>query len=301
MEEMAEASTRRRGTPLPSGNIIPMFQQPGDGEDTYGSTLKSERSRRRGSLSVSRFGQVSRVSSLLIDISPSVHWYQSSPDPRELRRRYPRPDRNFSICVRCIVAHSQIAFIRSPSCEFCELPCFDHDEFICSSLRVSQAPSVDSFGTEEEPHEASVIDDHVTQMRHISGKPSISKTVGGMISRTISTRRSKNNLKVVSSHNLFIGVSVTEHEQELEASELENEFEGAKGQVLTTATVHAPLKKQPSKRNMESPVVEGQGDWISRARKFGRKIRRKSQAWLNGQGPKAVAAASPTSVATATD
>jgi hypothetical protein len=156
---------------------------------------------------------------------------------------------------------------------------------------------VDSFGSEEEAHEAGLIDDHVTQMRHISGKPSISRTVGGMISRTISTRRSKNNLKVVNPQNLFIGVSVTEHEQELEASELEKEPEASKKLVVTT-TVHAPLKKQPSKRDVVSPITEGQDDWIGRARKFGWKIRRKSQAWLIGQGPKAVAAASSTTTTT---
>lgn len=168
---------------------------------------------------------------------------------------------------------------------------------IHSSVWPLQGPSEDSFGSEEEAHEAGLIDDHVTQMRHISGKPSISRTVGGMISRTISTRRSKNNLKVVSSpQNLFIGVSVTEHEQELETSELENETESANKMVVTT--VHAPLKKQGSKRDVCSPVAEEQDDWISRARKFGRKIRRKSQAWMNGQGPKAVVAASPTTTTT---
>jgi hypothetical protein len=90
-------------------------------------------------------------------------------------------------------------------------------------------------------------------------------------------------------------VSVTEHE---EASELENEPEAAKKLVVTSATVHAPLKKQPSKRDVGSPDLEKQDDWINRARKFGRKIRRKSQAWLSGQGPKAVAAASPPTTAT---
>jgi hypothetical protein len=175
----------------------------------------------------------------------------------------------------------------------------DHDVFILSSFRplLYQTPSVDSFGSEGEVHEAGLIDDHVTQMRHISGKPSISRTVGGIISRRISTRRSKNNLKVVSPQNLFIGVSVTEHERELEASELENEPEAAKKSVTT---VHAPLKKQPSKRDVTSPVAERQEDWISRARKFGWKIRRKSQAWLTGpgQGPKPVVAASPTTTTT---
>lgn len=174
------------------------------------------------------------------------------------------------------------------------LPRYDHGPFIYSS----QAPSVDSFGSEPEAHEVGPIDDHVTQMRHISGKPSISRAVGGMISRRISTRRSRSNLKVVNSPNVFIGVSVTEHEQELEASELENESEAANQLVVTTTTVHAPLRKQTSKRNLGGSAEVEQGDWLSRARKFGLKIRRKSQAWLTGQGPKAVTTISSTTIAT---
>lgn len=255
VEEMAEISTRRQGTPLPPGTIIPASHKLGNGEDTNTGTLKSERSRRRGSLSVSRFGQIPENS---VDVAPIQTGVSRS--------------------ASAVSSHA----LKSPL--YAQPP----------------APSVDSFGSEGEPHEVGVIDDHVTQMRHISGKPSISKAVGGMISRKISTRRSRNNLRVVSSQNLFIGVSVTEHEQELEASELENETEAAKKLVVTTATVHAPLKKQPSKRNVGSPVPkeEDEGDWIGRARKFGRKIRRKSQAWLNSQGPKAVAAGSSTTTAT---
>jgi len=69
LEEMAEVTAQRQATPLPLADIIPVFQQPGDGdEDTTASTAKSEKSRRRGSLSVSRFGQVRRSWSPLIDI-----------------------------------------------------------------------------------------------------------------------------------------------------------------------------------------------------------------------------------------
>ena len=58
MEEMAEAAARQRAASLPPTNIIPVFHQPEDREDPTASTVKSERSRRRGSLLVSRFGQV---------------------------------------------------------------------------------------------------------------------------------------------------------------------------------------------------------------------------------------------------
>ncbi|KAF9645393.1 hypothetical protein BDM02DRAFT_584057 [Thelephora ganbajun] len=254
VEEMAEVAARQQATSLPSASIIPVFQQPRDGgEDRTANTFRSEKARRRGSLSVSRFGQIPEHS---VDIALGQ-----------------------SGISRTASAVSSLA-LKSPL--YAQPP----------------APSVDSFGSEEETHEVGPIDDHVTQMRHISGKPSISKTVGGMISRTISTRRSKNNVKVVNSQNLFIGVSVTEHERELEASELENESEAAKGLVVTTTTVHAPLKKQLSKRNLRGFAIEEQGDWMSRARKFGQKIRRKSQAWLTGQGPKTVTASTPTTTTT---
>jgi len=91
---------------------------------------------------------------------------------------------------------------------------------------------------------------------------------------------------------------VTEHEQELGASELENESEASKQLTVTTTTVHAPLKKQTSKRNLGGSADAELDDWISRARKFGQKIRRKSQAWLTGQEPKAVTAVNPTTTGT---
>ena len=57
MEEMAEVTAQQQASSLPPANII--FHQPGDdGEETTAGTVKSERTRRRGSLSVSRFGQV---------------------------------------------------------------------------------------------------------------------------------------------------------------------------------------------------------------------------------------------------
>ena len=294
MEEIADVAARQQANSLPLPSVTPVFQRPeGGGEDTTASLVKSEKTRRRGSLSISRFGQVRR--SLLRAFHDAV--LKPPPffaDPRAFRRYSPQSEWCFSNNIRRIIARSQIPIICSASSEFCGLPSFDHSPFIRSSLPCSQAPSVDSFGSAEQVHEVGPIDDHVTQMRHISGKPSISKAVGGMISRTLSTRRSKNDLKVVNSPNLFIGVSVTEHEQELEASELENESEADKQLVVTTTTVHAPLKKQTSKRNLGSSTAEEQGDWISRARKFGQKIRRKSQALLIGQEPKAVTTASPT-------
>lgn len=61
MEEMADVAARQRVASLPPAGIIPIFHQPEDsGDDTTVSTVKSEKSRRRGSLLVSRFGQVRR-------------------------------------------------------------------------------------------------------------------------------------------------------------------------------------------------------------------------------------------------
>jgi len=251
VEEMAEVAARQQVTTLPPASTLTFHQPEDGGDDTTASPVRSEKTRRRGSLLVSRFGQVPEHS---VDIALG----QSGVSGTES-------------AVSSLV-------VKSP---------------LYSQARV---PSVDSFGPEEEAHDVGPIDDHVTQMRHISGKPSISQTVGGMISRTISTRRSKNNLKVINPQNLFVGVSVTEHERELEASELENEPEAAKQLVVTTTTVHAPLKKQPSKRKLEGFVAEEESHWIRLARKFGQKIRRKSQAWLTapGQGPGPTAVSSTT-------
>lgn len=73
MEEMAEVAARQQATSPPVG-IVPVFQQPEDGgEGTTEGTLKSAKARRRGSLSISRFGQVTRSWLLLIhDASASA-------------------------------------------------------------------------------------------------------------------------------------------------------------------------------------------------------------------------------------
>jgi len=60
VEEMAEVSARQEATPPPPTGIIPVFQQPGDVEDPAMSMVRSAKARRRASLSISRFGQVSR-------------------------------------------------------------------------------------------------------------------------------------------------------------------------------------------------------------------------------------------------
>lgn len=53
MEEMAGIAARATSPPL---GTIPIFHQPEDSEDTTASALA--KARRRGSLSISRFGQV---------------------------------------------------------------------------------------------------------------------------------------------------------------------------------------------------------------------------------------------------
>ena len=61
VEEMAEVAARQQAASLPPTSLIPVFQQPDDGgEYTAMGTAKSERTRRRASLSISRFGQVIR-------------------------------------------------------------------------------------------------------------------------------------------------------------------------------------------------------------------------------------------------
>ena len=67
---MADVSARQQASPLPSTGIVPVFQQPEDGEDPTTSMVRSAKARRRASLSISRFGQVTRSwPSLIRDLS----------------------------------------------------------------------------------------------------------------------------------------------------------------------------------------------------------------------------------------
>ena len=139
MEEMAGVAVRQQTSPLPLEGIIPVFHQPEDGvEDTTVSTVKSEKTRRRSSLLVSRFGQVRH--SWSPSIGYGAQWPLSFPDPnpREPRRYRTRSDRRFSRSFRCIIARSQIPTICSATREFHRLPGGDHGVFIRSSYLASR-------------------------------------------------------------------------------------------------------------------------------------------------------------------
>jgi hypothetical protein len=119
-------------------------------------------------------------------------------------------------------------------------------------------------------------DSHVTQMRQIAGRQSISKAVEGFLPRRLSRARSTNVI-ATGDANLVIGVSVEEATVESE-----------EGVETSRASVHAPgaLRNQASRLTMagSSPA---RNSWVAKARGFTQKFRRKGKTTgvLNGAPP----------------
>lgn len=131
---------------------------------------------------------------------------------------------------------------------------------------------MDSFGSDSA---ATVpIDSHVTHVRHISGKKSISR-VGGMLSRPVSRTRSANNLKSAldAQQSLIIGISVEEATVENDPEDDDYDYEGTRPESRSTSTVHAPLKKK------RTPSGSG---WVT---KFSRALRRRSKTLWGDDKP----------------
>lgn len=114
-------------------------------------------------------------------------------------------------------------------------------------------------------------DNHVTQMRRIAGRQSISKAVGGFLPRRLSRSRSA-NVVLTGGANVVIGVSVEE-------ATVESKEDGG-----SSASVHAPhaLRSRTSKLNMNEPMGPS-SSWAAKAKGFTQKFRRKSKS-INGLG-----------------
>ncbi|TFK74661.1 hypothetical protein BDN72DRAFT_671136 [Pluteus cervinus] len=123
-----------------------------------------------------------------------------------------------------------------------------------------KSESVDSFASrtaDRDDNEQHAEDhQHVTQMRSIAGKQSLTKTVGGLLPRRLS--RSRSGI-LVSPPNVVIGVSVQES-----TAETSEEHEGA--------TVHASgLLHRSSETNMNK-TGNGSNGWLSKAKGLTQKI-----------------------------
>jgi hypothetical protein len=119
------------------------------------------------------------------------------------------------------------------------------------------------------------MDDHVTQMHHFPRKQSISKAVGGMLSRTLSSSRSKPDLKPASQQNMVIGVSV--EEATVEHEHYGDNYVGGK----PTSSVQVLSKKRPSEKSLDND--DERSGWVKKAKGFSMMVKRKSRALMGGE------------------
>ncbi|KAJ7066384.1 hypothetical protein C8F01DRAFT_1248407 [Mycena amicta] len=187
------------------------------------SSENLRKSRRRGSISITRFGQLSSsddgtsapTTPALSDIAAKSPFFQA-----QLRSQN----------------HSQESFVSGGS-------------------------------TAEHQHEED--DHHVTHIHTIAPRQSISRAAGRLIPRRLSRARSA---VMQSSANTAENVVISVAAATVELPE---------NAELAATMVHAPLRNQPSKSSMGSAsLVAKGGSWVTKAKNFTKKFRRKSRAPL---------------------
>ncbi|OSC98454.1 hypothetical protein PYCCODRAFT_1471077 [Trametes coccinea BRFM310] len=181
-----------------------------------------ERDRRRGSISVSRFGQIVAADA------------QDTTNPSAL------PSRTNSVIIN---AGSTGAFYQAQRYAG-SADSFASSHSSASSRHPPRSPFHPNSNTAR--HYAHADDEEleqVTQMATIAGKVSIGKAVGGLIARRLSMSRGRTRSRdiLTSPAGLVIGVSVEEATTEVECAD-EAEAEVAVG---TVAGVEAPLQRPP--------------------------------------------------------
>jgi len=131
-----------------------------------------------------------------------------------------------------------------------------------------QSHSVDSFGSDSQ---TSPLEDHVTQVHHFPRKQSISRAVGGMLNRTVSSSRSKADLKPPNRQNVVIGVSVEEATVEHHGHDQE-EIRSSK----STSIVQVSSKRRPSGKNQDND--NDRAGWVNKAKGLTKMVKRRSRA-----------------------
>ncbi|KAF9460722.1 hypothetical protein BDZ94DRAFT_880937 [Collybia nuda] len=217
-QKVEEESERRAQEEIASARA----ETSGSGGKAGSSATRKARGRRRGSISITRFGQ------LADDASKGSHGPST-------------PNTVSAIATKSPFYREQL---KNES---------------TSSFASGGSAYFDENGHIEE-------DSHVTQMRQIAGRQSISKAVGGFLPRRLSRARSANVI-ATGDGNMVIGVSVEEATVESE-----------EGVETSRASVHAPggLRNQASRLSMagSSPA---RSSWVAKAKGFTQKFRRKSK------------------------
>ncbi|KAA1470444.1 hypothetical protein DENSPDRAFT_836240 [Dentipellis sp. KUC8613] len=128
--------------------------------------------------------------------------------------------------------------------------------------------------------------DHTTQVQRIAGKQSISRSVGGMLSRKLSRSRSKASLTSgLDQPGVVIGVIV--EEKTALATVTSEEHARPESRATAYGPPRGTLKNQASRYTIAggSETVDAEmdtedGGWVSRAKDLSKKIKRRSRALL---------------------
>ncbi|KAI0644982.1 hypothetical protein C8Q79DRAFT_744395 [Trametes meyenii] len=218
------------------------------------------RDRRRGSISISRFGQATDLTT------------QTNDSPSAL------PSRTNSVIIN---AGKTGAFYQAQK---------------YAGSADSFADSLDGGHAHEDARE----EEGVTQMETIAGKVSIGKAVGGLIARRLSRSRTRSRDILATPSGLVIGVSVEETEVEHgedEADALDKPttphgtsfvYAQADGLRSRRSTVSMPGTGSSNTSESATGVAAGAGQerrlsaagWVAKAKDLTKKFRRKSMAVL---------------------
>ncbi|TFY77474.1 hypothetical protein EWM64_g6538 [Hericium alpestre] len=140
----------------------------------------------------------------------------------------------------------------------------------------AHSPSCDSLtsnGSVDSGHQKE--SEHTTQVLRIAGKQSLSRSVGGALSRTLYRSRSKASLTYsdIDHPNVVIGVIVEEKTAAASSGEQER---------LETARAYGPsLKDKPSRHTIAGGETDNpDAGWLLRAKGLSKKIKRRSLALL---------------------
>ncbi|KAJ7307065.1 hypothetical protein DFH08DRAFT_901157 [Mycena albidolilacea] len=215
--------------------------RPGTGIPRVESSENMKKGRRRGSVSISRFGQLSTSESAGATSDGSSAGGPTTPALSDIAAKSPF----FQQQLKNASANgSQTSF-------------------------ASGGWAADDAEAHEEDH------NHVTHMHTIAPKQSLSRAMGGFLPRRLSRARST----VIPSPgggdgSMVIGVSVAAATVEVP------EGEGAQVGTATVVHAPGALHHQTSKGSMSSSMM-GRMGWAARAKTFAKKFRRKSRAALS--------------------
>ncbi|KAI0314633.1 hypothetical protein OF83DRAFT_1285434 [Amylostereum chailletii] len=123
--------------------------------------------------------------------------------------------------------------------------------YTASQHHVQSSDSLESTSTIEGTPEWRRESEHVTQVHRIAARQSISRSVGGILQRTLSRSRSKNSLTSVGIDNVIIGV-VVEENATVEHREDEHDVPRPESRAMVYAHESEPAQQQQQQRHLRT-------------------------------------------------